>query len=92
MNHRPPGYEPDEIPLLYPAMLTLSNNKIFKGNISTIGMEFSPRYYANMFMTFLIKLFNSDWYEASFGLIKINYILYALVTTVIAIKFSKKID
>lgn len=66
------------------------NSKIFKGNISTIGMEFSPRYYANMSMTFLIKLFNSDWYEASFGLIKINYILYALVTTVIAIKFSKK--
>ncbi|MEJ6455950.1 hypothetical protein LH399_04270 [Fusobacterium nucleatum] len=66
------------------------NNEIFKGNISTIGMEFSPRYYANMFMAFLIKFFNSDWYEVSFGLIKINYILYALVTTIIAIKFFKK--
>ena len=66
------------------------NNKIFKGNISTVGMEFSPRYYANMFMAFLIKLFNSDWYETSFGLIKVNYILYALVTTIIAIKFFKK--
>ena len=66
------------------------NNKIFKGNISTVGMEFSPRYYANMFMAFLIKLFNSDWYEISFGLIKINYILYALVTTVITMKFFKK--
>lgn len=66
------------------------NNKIFKGNISTIGIEFSPRYYANMSMTFLIKLFNSDWYEISFGLIKINYILYALVTTVITMKFFKK--
>lgn len=66
------------------------NNKIFKGNISTIGIEFSPRYYANMSMTFLIKLFNSDWYEISFGLIKINYILYALVTTVITMKFLKK--
>ena len=66
------------------------NNKIFKGNISTVGMEFSPRYYANMFMAFLIKLFNSDWYETSFGLIKVNYILYALVTTIIAIKFLKK--
>ena len=66
------------------------NNEIFKGNISIIGMEFSPRYYANMFMAFLIKFFNSDWYEVSFGLIKINYILYALVTTIIAIKFFKK--
>ena len=66
------------------------NNKIFKGNISTVGMEFSPRYYANMFMAFLIKLFNSDWYETSFGLIKVNYILYALVTTIIAVKFFKK--
>ena len=40
------------------------NNEIFKGNISTIGMEFSPRYYANMFMAFLIKFFNSDWFWA----------------------------
>ena len=66
------------------------NDKIFQGNINTIGIEFSPRYYANMFMAFLIRLFNSSWYEISFWLIKINYILYSLVATTVAIKFFKK--
>lgn len=33
------------------------NNNIFKGNMSTLEMEFSPRHYANMFMAFLIKIF-----------------------------------
>lgn len=66
------------------------NNNIFKGNMSTLEMEFSPRHYANMFMAFLIKIFNSDWYEISFWLIKVNYILYALVVVTIVFKFFKK--
>lgn len=66
------------------------NNNIFKGNMSTLEMEFSPRHYANMFMAFLIKVFNSDWYEISFWLIKVNYILYALVVVTIVFKFFKK--
>ena len=66
------------------------NDNIFKGNMSTLEMEFSPRYYANMFMAFLIRVFNSDWYEISFWLIKVNYILYALVVVTIVFKFFKK--
>lgn len=66
------------------------NNEIFKGNISTIEIEYSPRHYANMFMAFLIKVFNSDWYKVSFLLIKINYMLYVLITTIITIKFFKR--
>ena len=66
------------------------NNNIFKENMSTLEMEFSPRHYANMFMTFLIRIFNSNWYETSFWLIKVNYILYALVIVIIVFKFFKK--
>lgn len=66
------------------------NDNIFKGNMSTLEMEFSPRYYANMFMAFLIRVFNSDWYEISFWLIKVNYILYAVVVVTIVFKFFKK--
>ena len=66
------------------------NDNIFKGNMSTLEMEFSPRYYANMFMAFLIRVFNSDWYEIIFWLIKVNYILYALVVVTIVFKFFKK--
>ena len=51
------------------------NNKIFKRNISILEMGFSPCYYANMFMIFFIKLFNSDWYEANFEVIKIRNVL-----------------
>lgn len=66
------------------------NNKIFKGNMSTLGIEFSPRYYANRLMAFLIKIFNNNWFEISFSMIKINYILYALVATFTSMKFLKK--
>lgn len=66
------------------------NNRIFEGNINTVGIESSPRYYANAFMGYLIKIFNSNWFEASLFLIRINYLLYALVATFSTIKFFKK--
>ena len=58
--------------------------------MSTLGIEFSPRYYANRLMAFLIKIFNNNWFEISFSMIKINYILYALVATFTSMKFLKK--
>lgn len=66
------------------------DNNIFKGNISTIGSEFSPRFYANAFMAFFMKMFALNWFEAAFRLIKANYILYALVATFTSMKFLKK--
>ena len=66
------------------------DNRIFKGNMSTLGIEYSPRYYANSLMAFLIRVFKSNWFETSFSMIKINYILYALVATFSSIKFLKK--
>lgn len=66
------------------------NNNIFKGNMSTVEIEFSPRHYANMAMAFLIRAFNSNWYEISFWLIKVNYVLYSLVIITIVFKFFKK--
>lgn len=66
------------------------NNNIFKGNINTMEASFSARYYANVFMAFLIKVFNSNWFEVAFRLIIVNYILYALVITFLTIKLLKR--
>ena len=66
------------------------NNKIFNENINTIGNEFSPRYYANLIISYFMRFFDLNWFESSFIFIKINYVLYALVATVASIKFFKK--
>lgn len=66
------------------------SNKIFNGNINTIGNEFSPRYYANSLISYFMKFFNLNWFESSFIFIKINYILYALVASIASMKFFKK--
>ncbi|WP_314293361.1 DUF6798 domain-containing protein [Fusobacterium periodonticum] len=66
------------------------DNKIFNGNINTLEANFSARYYANAFMAFFMRIFDLNWFGVAFRLIKINYILYALVAIVTTIKFLKK--
>lgn len=66
------------------------NKNIFNKNINTIESEFSPRYYANVLMAIFMRVFNSNWFEMAYRLIKINYILYGLAATIIVMKFLKK--
>jgi hypothetical protein len=66
------------------------NNHIFQNNINTIGSEYSPRLYANLFMTLLIKILGSSWNGAALVLIQFNYVLYAIAITIITTKIAEK--
>ncbi|EFE87067.1 hypothetical protein FUSPEROL_00991 [Fusobacterium periodonticum ATCC 33693] len=66
------------------------NNEIFNGNIGTMGIQFSPRYYANLFMAYIMKIFSIDWFESSLWLIRVNYILYLFMIIITVMKLLKK--
>lgn len=66
------------------------NHQIFDGNINTVGASVSPRHYANVTMAYIMRLLDGSWFESSALLIRINYILYAILITYMTMKFLKK--
>ena len=66
------------------------DNELFDGNINTVGAEYSPRYYANALMSFLIQLLGCSWFGAAAVLIRFNYVLYSLAISLMTLKLFEK--
>lgn len=69
--------------------LHMYNTELFNNSISVVGAEYSPRYYANVFMAAAMHIFNVDWFEAAVFMIRFNYILYAASITFLTVKIIR---
>lgn len=67
---------------------------LYANNINIVGAEYSPRLIANAAMSLLMTICNGSWNTAAIYLIGLNYLLYSVAFTLIAIKLfdgNKKI-
>ncbi len=54
------------------------DSSLFADSINTQGAEYSPRLYANAFMSLLMRFSGGSWPDAALLLIRVNFILYAM--------------
>lgn len=60
------------------------NNEIFSDNVTNVGINYSPRRFANNMMAVMMRCKNGSWLEAALLFIRINYVLYAFAAALFA--------
>ncbi len=60
------------------------DSSLFADSINTQGAEYSPRLYANAFMSLLMRFSGGSWPDAALLLIRVNFILYAAAAALFA--------
>ena len=65
------------------------DNTLYQNNINIEGADYSPRLYANRFMSAMMRMTNSSWADSALLLIRVNYILYAIAIMLITVRLFK---
>lgn len=63
--------------------------ELFKNNIMLWEMDFSPRFFANLMVSVLMRVFHMSWAGVTTFIIRCNFMLYAAAAARTACKLTK---
>lgn len=66
------------------------DSKLFENNIGLLESDFSPRYFANVIVSFFMKLFRVSWAGVVTFIIRLNFLLYAVAVAKTVCSLTQK--
>lgn len=66
------------------------DKNIFANNIGLMEAAYSPRYFSNVFVSVLMRLFGKGWSAVGTLIIRFNFVLYGLTAANAAYRVSEK--